>query len=83
MFATPAFFLAVGVAVLVGALVFGRFSIGFDDSTSSDSGWPITRRDNPRAFWIGILAIVAWVVAFGLIVAANSGFHLEPPNFKL
>ena len=76
---TAALFLAAGLGVLVGALTLGRFSIGFDDYTY---GWPVTRHDNPMAYWIGMLVMVVWVVVFGLIVAANCGFHLSPSIFK-
>jgi len=81
MVVVPALFLAVGVGVLVGALFLGKFSIGFDDDTSDDRGWPVTRHGNPRVFWIGVLAMVVWVSVFGLIVAAHYGFPL-PPIFK-
>ena len=74
------FIAAVGLIVLLGALFVGKFNFGFDDFTG---GWPVTRHDNPWGYWVGIVAMIALVLAIGSVVAANYGIDIELPKFKL
>ncbi len=75
------FVATVMLVILVVAVFRGKFDFGFgDDSTD---GWPITRQDNPWAYWIGIAILLAVVIRVGLIVAANYGVHVALPQFKL
>ena len=70
----------IGLIILVGALLFGKFSwsFGFDDVD-----WPVTRRDNPRGYWTGIVLMVAVVLVAGAIAAANHSIDIVIPSVKL
>jgi hypothetical protein len=77
---TLIFFGVCGLFVLLGAFVFGKFNVGFDDFTE---GWPVTRRDKPRWYWLAIATLIAILIFIGVIVAMNHGIDILPSAFKL
>jgi hypothetical protein len=72
--------MTAGLIALVIALYRGEFGFGFDDFSQ---GIPITRRDNPWGYWIGIACFVALLVTLGFIIAANYGIDIALPKLRL